>query len=153
MYPKEIRSEGVEKLQLVQNRNHRILWKVGSLLVICIPDCQKNDSGPRSIDHPRSCLKRFRKHMSVPKSLSSLHYFGFSGQIWTFYSNRSHSLLRSEEAFIYWVSSQGVWWCLNALQNKTIRLCVNVIWTAASQFDTGHRRFVAGSLTSLGDWY
>lgn len=68
----------------------------------------KNDSGPRSTDHPDSCLKRFRRHLSVPKSLSSLNYFAFSGRIWTFYSNRSQSLLCSEDAFIYWESSKVV---------------------------------------------
>jgi len=41
MYHKEIRREGVEKLQLVQNRNLRVPWKVGNFLVICIPDTQK----------------------------------------------------------------------------------------------------------------
>jgi hypothetical protein len=41
MYRKEIWREGVEKLQFVQNRNLRVPWKVGNLLVICIPDSQK----------------------------------------------------------------------------------------------------------------
>jgi hypothetical protein len=40
MYRKEIRCEGVEKLQLVQNINLRVPWKVGNLSVICIPDSQ-----------------------------------------------------------------------------------------------------------------
>ena len=41
MYRKEIRCEGMEKLRLVQNRNLRVPWKVGNLLVICTPDSQQ----------------------------------------------------------------------------------------------------------------
>jgi len=118
--------------------------KVGKFVGYMYTRFSKNDSGPRSTDHADSCLKRFRKHLSVPKSLSSLHYFGFSGRTWTFYSHRSHLLLCSEDAFIYWISSQVVEWRLIALQNKTIRLCVYVLWTAASQFDTGHQTVYSG---------
>lgn len=82
--------------------------KGGKFVVYIYTRFSKNNSYPRCTDHPESCLKRLGKHLSVPKSLSSLHYFGFSGLIYTFYSHCSHSLLCSEEAYIYWASSQVV---------------------------------------------
>jgi hypothetical protein len=101
MHRKEIRREGVENYNLFK-------IEIFGFYVYMYTRFSKNYSGPRSIDHPDSYLMRFRQHLSVPKSLSSLHYLGFSGRIWTFYSNRIHSLLCSEDALIYWVSSQVV---------------------------------------------
>ena len=146
----EIRCEGTEKLPLAQNRNLRVPWQVGNLLATSM--------------NIRSSKKEFRSSsywssqlMSevTKKPLVCLQILKFAWQFRVFCPN-TDTLFQSQKVItffgrraIYRVSSQVVWRRLITLQNKTIRLCVYVLWTAASKFDTGLRRFVVGSMTSL----